>query len=292
MTPENAAQLLRAGRVVAIPTETVYGLAALATDEAAIHEIFRIKGRPPDNPLIVHVTKEQVDDIAEVSPLARRLIERYWPGPLTLVLPAKEVVPLSARAGLPTVAVRMPSHELTLAVLQMTGPLVAPSANPSGRPSPVTAAHVRLHVPVLDGGPCRVGLESTIIQVAPPRLLRPGAITLEELQEFAPFTTSDAAIAPGMRHRHYSPRTRLVAFEDDAALRAALEEGVAVLTFGAEYPAPMIHARPETLFTALHEIDKGEWKAVYVHLPKAEGIWRAVRNRLEKAAHAIEGRTA
>ncbi len=294
ITIDDAVRLLLGGEVVALPTETVYGLAALATDEAAIAKVFALKGRPADNPLIVHVASlDQLALVAIVPATAERLVsdlvESYWPGPLTLVLPATERVPLAARARLPTVAVRMPDHPLTRLVIERAGPVVAPSANPSGRPSPVSAAQIAcaLPVPILDGGPCRVGFESTIVTVDPPRLLRPGSVTLEELREFAPFTLGDDVIAPGMKHRHYSPRTKLVAFAHDADLRAALAPGIAVITFGADYPAPTIAATPESLFTVLHDIDSQSWDAVYVLLPPATGIWRAIRNRLEKAAHSL-----
>ncbi|MEY2881157.1 MAG: hypothetical protein RLZZ15_3537 [Verrucomicrobiota bacterium] len=222
------ARVLRRGGLVAVPTETVYGLAANALDAAACEEIFRAKGRPSTDPLIVHIaTLADFSALAHVNPAALTLAKKFWPGPLTLVLPKTALVPAVVSAGLPSVAVRMPAHPLFRRVLRLAGvPLAAPSANPFGYVSPTTAEHVRASLGgkirhILDGGPCAHGLESTIIDLrrpARPRLLRPGPITRAQLESalgvpvLAPprgktKATAAAQIAPGLLARHYSPRT-------------------------------------------------------------------------------------
>jgi L-threonylcarbamoyladenylate synthase len=219
-----AAALLRAGRLVAFPTETVYGLGASATDDEAIAAVFTAKGRPGDNPLIVHgADRDALAEVAVFDAAADALATAHWPGPLTLVLPARDVVAPRARGGLPSVAVRVPDHPMALALLRAAGPLVAPSANTSGRPSPTTAAHVRADLGdavamVLDGGPCRVGIESTVLDLtgAVPTILRPGALdaatlgatlgcTVAVLGASAP-SAEDAPRSPGLKYRHYAPR--------------------------------------------------------------------------------------
>jgi L-threonylcarbamoyladenylate synthase len=225
-----AAAVLRQGGLVAFPTETVYGLGANATDAAAVSRIYVAKGRPTDNPLIVHVADfESVTAIAEVvSPKAERLMRRFWPGPLTLVLPKKPVIPDNVTCGLPTVGVRMPSHPVALALIRAAGvPIAAPSANASGRPSPTTAEHVLEdlagRVPmVLDGGETGVGLESTVLDVTvdPPVLLRPGGVTVEQLTEAIGPVVVDRAVhgaeagekprSPGMKYKHYAPKAQMI----------------------------------------------------------------------------------
>jgi L-threonylcarbamoyladenylate synthase len=225
----DAARLLRSGQIVAFPTETVYGLGASALDRDAIAAVFDVKGRPADNPLIVHVSDlTAMSEIAEVDPRATKLALAFMPGPLTLVLPAKEGVPPIARAGLPTVAVRIPDHLVALVLLRSAGPLVGPSANLSGRPSPTRATHVLEDLngriaAVLDGGPCRVGIESTVLDLSGdmPRILRPGSIEASAIEAvLGEPVTSDAVGAahrsPGTRYRHYAPRAavRLVVAEN------------------------------------------------------------------------------
>lgn len=214
------ADLIRNGGVAAFPTETVYGLGASVWDETAVNEVFRLKGRPSDNPLIVHVaTFPQLRQLAlEISAPSRLLIQKFWPGPLTLVFRKKAGIPDAVTAGLDTVAVRMPRHPLALDLIRRTGPLVGPSANRSGRPSPTTAAHVRQdfgnEVPVLDGGPCDVGLESTVLDVTevPYRILRPGLVTASLIRESAGLYVESAihedelARSPGNKHAHYAPK--------------------------------------------------------------------------------------
>ncbi len=221
----DAVSLLRAGNVVAFPTETVYGLGAHGFDEHAIASVFSIKGRPADNPLIMHLSsREDIGFVARsVPPVAEKLIEAFWPGPLTLVLERSSGVPTSVTAGLDTVAVRVPDHPVAIELIRALGaPIAAPSANRSGRPSPTTAVHVAQdfgdNVPlILDGGPTLVGLESTVLDVSGriPRLLRPGGIGIEELRAVigevdSQLAESAEARSPGMRHRHYAPDCRVV----------------------------------------------------------------------------------
>lgn len=220
-----AVEVLRAGGVVAFPTETVYGLGALAFDQAAVARVFAVKGRPQDNPLILHLASaDDVHLVARDVPLvAQELMDSFWPGPLALVLRRHARVPDAVTAGLDTVAVRVPDHPVALDLIRALGaPIAAPSANRSGRPSPTTAAHVAadfgVTVPlILDGGPALVGLESTVVDVTErvPRLLRPGGISIEELRaiigvvDWRPADGAEAR-APGMRHRHYAPSCRIV----------------------------------------------------------------------------------
>lgn len=231
-----AQTLLRAGEVVALPTETVYGLGADAFNEEAVRNIFKVKGRPQDNPLIVHIyDKSQLDRLAaEVPERAKKLIERFWPGPLTLILKKKPQVPDSVTAHLPTVAVRCPSHPGARALLKSGIFIAAPSANLSGRPSTTTAQHVlddhAGKIPlILDGGPCQVGLESTVVDVSGGHavLLRPGGITREVLEEtlgepvalgkgvLQPLEDGEQALSPGLKHTHYKPRARVIVFEGE-----------------------------------------------------------------------------
>mgnify|MGYP001597176446 CR=1 FL=1 len=254
-TPRNLAHLaarLRAGELVAVPTETVYGLAANALDERACRKIFRAKGRPAHDPLIVHIhSLAQWHAIADVNDAALRLAKAFWPGPLTLVLPKKPAIPDIVSAGLPSVAVRMPRHPVIRRLLTLTGlPLAAPSANPFGYVSPTSAGHVRAGLGkkisfILDGGPATIGLESTIVDLrdpSTPRLLRPGAITQAELERVlgirlrargrgrrspapTPATPAVAQVAPGMLTRHYSPRTP-VTLHERLPLRAARQSPV------------------------------------------------------------------
>lgn len=213
-----AAELLRAGEVVAFPTETVYGLGADAFNPEAISKVFAVKGRPADNPLIVHVASiEQIGLCARMNRRGQLLAEARMPGPLTLVLPSNPAIPVIARAGLPTVAVRIPAHAVALELIALAGPLVAPSANLSGRPSPTTARHVLDDLGgriagVLDAGACTVGIESTVVDVSGDRvvMLRPGTITLDEIEAILgePVTIDTGARvkhSPGTRYRHYAP---------------------------------------------------------------------------------------
>ncbi len=237
-----AARLLADGELVAFPTETVYGLGAHAMDHNAVLGIFSAKGRPADNPLIVHIhDRSQLDDICEVNDLAIRLMDAFWPGPLTIILPRKEAVPSSVTAGLDTVAVRMPSHPVALALLKACNlPVAAPSANRSGKPSPTSAKHVfddmdgRIPL-IIDGGESDVGLESTVISLVgeKPCILRPGGVTQAMLEEvlgpvdlagsiLRPLEKGEKALSPGMMYKHYSPdgQVTLIEGEESAVVEA------------------------------------------------------------------------
>lgn len=306
-----AVAALRRGEPVAFPTETVYGLGASALDAAAVRRVFEAKGRPDDNPLIVHVTGLPMLErlVREVPPAARALAERFWPGPLTIVLPKRKIVPDVVTAGLPTVAVRVPDHPVALALIEAAGvPVAAPSANRSGRPSPTRARHVAADFPgllVLDGGPARHGLESTVVALGdPPRVLRLGAIPVEELRMVLPglvvATRARArAESPGMRHRHYAPVRPLVLFRRSrsAALRDALAADPKALLLCADADAPLFPGtRPvrlggtpvevaSRLFDALRTGRRGSVLLAYA-VPR-RGILRTVQDRLERAATRI-----
>ena len=230
-TARRAAEIIRQGGLLGIPTETVYGLGANGLDENAVLNIFEAKGRPQDNPLILHVSgPEQVERFChDIPDAAFRLMERFWPGPLTLVLPARDNVPRRTTAGLDTVAIRCPDNDLTREIIRLAGvPIAAPSANISGKPSPTTAEHV-LHdmdgkiAAIVDGGPCSVGVESTIVDLTgeTPRLLRPGGITPEQLRAVLGALIVDKAVvgeiepdevvrAPGMKYTHYTPSGEVI----------------------------------------------------------------------------------
>ncbi len=316
-----AARLLRDGQLVAIPTETVYGLAADALNPAAVASIFEAKGRPMDNPLIVHIA-----DIADWAKLvtaipdnARRLAEAYWPGPLTIILPAADCVPNEVRGGLTTVAVRFPADPVAQAVILHSGcPLAAPSANRSGSPSPTNAARVMEDMQgrvaaVLDGGDSAVGVESTVISLCgdTPRLLRPGGITPTMLEEIlGPIAIDEAvthalkkgatAASPGMKYKHYAPkaRVRMVKGTADAYVayvNAHAADGVAALCFDEDVSRLAVPAigyghrddpleQAHNLFDALRQLDELGAHTVYAASPRPQGVGLAVYNRLIRAA--------
>jgi L-threonylcarbamoyladenylate synthase len=304
MTVETAAAVLRAGGIVAIPTETVYGLAADAANPDAVLAVFEAKGRPRFNPLIVHCDGPgMAEALAEFSPLAQRLAARFWPGSLTLVLPRSGSAPLAAlvTAGLPTVALRVPAHPMARAVVTALGrPVAAPSANPSGGLSPTTAEAVRAAfggaIPVLDGGPCVAGLESTIVGVGADTLtlLRPGAVTRAEIEAVAGVPVTDpppggSIAAPGMLARHYAPRTPLRLGATD------VREGEALLAFGPEVPdtgGPVRNLSPagdlreaaRNLFAHLSTLDAAGARAIAVMPVPATGLGEAINDRLKRAA--------
>jgi L-threonylcarbamoyladenylate synthase len=294
---EEAAAALGAGRLVILPTETVYGLAADASNPEAVAAIFEAKGRPRFNPLISHVADlEAAERIAVFDIRARRLAERFWPGPLTLVLPVRADTPVCdlARAGLETVAVRVPAHPLARAVLQaFGGPVVAPSANRSGRPSPTTFADAveetgAATAAALDGGPCEVGLESTVVALLDEaRLLRPGAVTRAEIEaEIGPLgeAEADARRSPGRLARHYSPKAPV---RLDAT---APQPGEAYLAFGpGEHrwnlsPAGDLRQAAARLFAYLREADRTDPTAIAVAPIPHEGLGEAINDRLKRAA--------
>ncbi len=317
-----AAELISRGELVALPTETVYGLGANGLDPTAVAKIFEAKGRPQDNPLILHVAQaEDMEKICRDIPQnAYLLAERFWPGPLTMVLPVRDVVPKETTAGLSTVAVRCPDCQVTRQIIALAGvPVAAPSANLSGKPSTTTAQHV-LHdhngrIPaVVDGGPCRVGLESTIVDLTeqPPRLLRPGGITLEQLREVLGTVTVDKAVtgsvsgdavvkAPGMKYRHYAPQCQVLIVSGSpqkaaAYIRARCTAGDRVLCFREELALyegcdPLAYGSLEDLntlsaglFAALRELDSPQVKRVFARCPEGDGLAMAIGNRLKKAA--------
>ena len=317
-----AGSIIRSGGLVAFPTETVYGLGANGLDPAAVEGIFRAKGRPSDNPLILHVAKKSdVKDLwTRVPEEARLLMDAFWPGPLTLIFNRSSLVPDQVAAGLPTVAVRMPDHKTALALIRAAGvPIAAPSANLSGRPSPTTAQHMLEDMDgkidaIVDGGPCTVGVESTIIDltVMPPRLLRPGGVTLEELRETLGEVAVDPAVrrlmgegehprAPGMKYRHYAPKAPVTVVRGDPArgadyIRTHLEEGDGVACFdefAGQYPGHVVErlgpagdkaAQARHVFDALRAFDDTDVSAIWAQCPDDAGIGLAVANRLSKAA--------
>lgn len=299
---EDAATLLRSGRLVAFPTETVYGLGADATNPDAVLAIYETKGRPRFNPLIVHCADlAMAETLAEFSPLARRLAESFWPGPLSIVLPLKPGHRLAdiATAGLDTVAIRVPDHPIALALLRASGrPLAAPSANPSGKLSPTTAEQVRRgfggRVPVLDGGPCASGVESTILAIQGENLvqLRAGALSREaiEAQMGLPVeqVAADAEIsAPGMLLSHYAPNAHM-------RLDASPHPGEAFLAFGpaAQFAGPTrnlsasgdLHEAARNLFSMLHELDDLGAETIAVAPIPETGLGEAINDRLRRAA--------
>ena len=317
-----AADILKNGGLVAIPTETVYGLGANGLDEQAVAQIFRVKGRPQDNPLILHIAgAEEMERYCHSIPKsAYALAEKFWPGPLTMVLPAKDCVPKRTTGGLSTVALRCPEHPAALAVIRAAGvPIAAPSANLSGKPSTTTADHVYHDhagkIPlILDGGPCRVGVESTIVDLTGdrPRLLRPGGIGPEALVAVLGDLVVDRAVtaeiskdevvkAPGMKYRHYAPQEPVVIVSGSrqaaaAYIRRHFEPGDRVLCFREELPLyegcnPLAYGEEADvdtlsagLFAALRELDDPKIHQVYARCPEGGGVAMAVQNRLKKAA--------
>ncbi len=286
-TIKEAAALLRMGRLVAFPTETVYGLGANALDPIAVSHIFEVKGRPLTSPLIVHVaTLDEARDLASVWPgKAEQLARKFWPGPLTIVVPKVAQVPDIVTAWLPSVGLRIPAHPVALQLLRMAGlPLAAPSANRFMQLSPVTAEHVRqglgdLAPMVLDGGICEVGIESTVISFADtvPKILRPGMVTRAEIEAvIGPVEVGTGAESPGQHHKHYSPRTRLVMGEKPS--------GGTGFELTLEKMPPGAGPYAARLYAALHEIDAMGVDWVWVEMPPDEPEWAGVRDRLMRAA--------
>ena len=331
-TAEIAAELIKKGELVAIPTETVYGLGANGLEESAVAKIFEAKGRPQDNPLILHLSEaaEMERYCHSIPQKAYLLAEKFWPGPLTMVLPAKDCVPRRTTGGLSTVAVRCPDSDITREIIRLSGvPLAAPSANISGKPSTTTAEHVRHDhdgriAAIVDGGACRVGVESTIIDLtdSPARLLRPGGITPEQLVEVLGQLTVDKAVtaqvskdavvkAPGMKYKHYAPDCAVIIVSgsrEKAAeyVHAHYEPGDRVLCFAEELPLyadchPLAYGEEKDvntlsagLFAALRELDDPKVKRVFARCPVGGGVAYAVQNRLKKAAgfHIVDAEEA
>ena len=319
---KEAADILRRGGLLGIPTETVYGLGANALDEEAVGHIFEAKGRPQDNPLILHVPDAGWLEryCREVPEVAYLLAEKFWPGPLTMILPGKDIVPGRTTGGLSTVGVRCPDHAVTRAIIREAGvPVAAPSGNTSGRPSPTSASDMLEDMDgkidgIVDGGACRVGVESTIIDltVSPPQLLRPGGLPLEELRQVLGEVTVDKAVtqqvteglrprAPGMKYRHYAPHAPVTVVtgaphRSAAYIQAVLREGEGVICFeefrerfagrvrqclgSAGDTAQQAHR----VFDALRRFDSTEVTHIYAQCPDDSGLGLAVGNRLKKAA--------
>lgn len=303
-----AVLLLKQGDVVAIPTETVYGLAADARKDSALRQIYAIKKRPENNPLIVHIADENqvLDWAAEFSPLAQKLAQAFWPGPLTLVLPAKPHVSNILRANQPTIALRIPNHDNTLKLLQESGlALAAPSANTHTRLSPTTAAHVTADLgedmPVLDGGSCRVGIESTIVSVEGNDwlLLRLGMLTEAEIEVVAlkPARKNDKSLpkSPGQQLLHYAPKTAVELFNSRTALldAAKIQKNCAVLMIGEgvvlngqtfNLPSNPDEAA-EQLYDILHRMDGVKADVLLIEFPPSGEAWLAISDRLNRAAY-------
>ena len=323
-TPEalrEASELLRHGALVAFPTETVYGLGADALNAEAVLRIFEAKNRPADNPLIVHIwDKSQLDGLCVPNETALRLMDAFWPGPLTLLCPKKPAVPDVVTAGLPTVGMRMPSHPVAQAMLRVSGvPVAAPSANRSTRPSPTTAQHVledmdgRIPL-ILDGGPCDFGVESTVLDVSGkvPVIFRPGAVTKEMVagvvgacevadSVMRPLAEGESAPSPGMKHRHYAPKGKLTIFRGEAERVAE-----AILQVYPESGRPVILAltphldryvgketldmgeslldAAHNLFACLREADELGYDRLLAEAVSEEDVGLAVMNRLARAA--------
>jgi L-threonylcarbamoyladenylate synthase len=287
-----AAELIRAGELVAFPTETVYGLGANALDPAAIEKIYVAKGRPPSSPLIVHVSDLEMarDLVREWPERAEKLAAKFWPGPLTLVLPKQPHVPDRLTAGLDTVGIRMPAHPIAQALIREAGvPIAAPSANPFTQLSPTTAQHVRDSLGdrvamVLDGGPSQVGIESTVLSLAGPEplLLRPGMVTKGEIEAvIGPVQVLDSVAegthaSPGLHARHYSPKTPLILIQHGQALPPGRGICLEMPSDPSEYAA--------VLYEKLHQADAQGFDWIAIERPPDGEKWAAIRDRLERAS--------
>lgn len=315
-----AGELLREGELVAMPTETVYGLAANALDEKAVRSIFSVKGRPQDNPLIVHIAEVSMWQtlVADLPPEAIALAEKFWPGPLTIILPKSSRVPNVTTANMDSVAVRMPSHEGARAIIKAAGvPIAAPSANLSGSPSPTAVKHcikdLDGKIPlIIDGGDCSVGIESTVVSlVGEPMLLRPGAITPEMLSEALgrqvevshavskPLKAGERPTSPGMKYRHYAPKAKMVLVESelcdfikllnnapDGTYGLVFENEAALclkpcITYGKQHDA---ESQARDIFSALRQFDECGAKLIYARCPDRDGASLGVFNRMLRAA--------
>lgn len=319
-----AGEILKNGGLVGIPTETVYGLAADALNGEAVADIFKAKGRPMDNPLIVHIADvkdiERFKLVSEFSDKAKALADAFWPGPLTIIMPKGNIIPDEVSAGLDTVAIRYPEHRVAQAIIKAADtPLAAPSANLSGSPSPTKAAHVISDLggkieAVVDGGTCQVGLESTVITVVGdmPRILRPGGVTLEQIESIIGAVQVDKAVlnkldegakaaSPGMKYKHYAPKAKVVllrgsnkAFRDYVNKNA--DYNVAALCYDSDISGLSVTAfsmgreddystQAHKLFSSLRKIDREERiTIVFARCPQPEGLGMAVYNRLIRAA--------
>lgn len=312
---EKAANILKKGGLVGMPTETVYGLAANALDEKAVAQIFVAKGRPQDNPLIVHISKIDMLPplVKEIPDVAKELADRFWGGPLTMIFPKTNIIPDVTSGGLDTVAVRMPASEAARALIDKCGfPIAAPSANLSGSPSPTTAKHVfddmNGRIPlIIDGGACSCGVESTVICFRNDKIhiLRPGGVTAEMLSEYGDVEIDKAVsakplenervLSPGMKYKHYSPKANVIIVDEHGddfitycknnakGKTIALGIGVENTELFADYGATD-EIQAQRLFSMLRDADESGAETVYVEMPSQNGIGLAVYNRLLRAA--------
>lgn len=298
------AEIIKSGGLVAFPTETVYGLGANALDAEAVRRIYETKGRPSDNPLILHVSSiEMTEGLVELNWRARMLMEKFWPGPLSIVLPAKEVIPSRTRGGLPTAAVRMPDAAVALALIKFSNlPIAAPSANISGRPSPTDAETVRRDVGdkiplVIDGGETRFGVESTVIDMTGEHavLLRPGGLAKEDIEAelgeevLLPQDQTIIKRSPGTRYRHYAPNIPLILAAPDEIPAGAENWAWMGVSEPAGNPAKKIKFRDDAeyareLFRAMRALEKSGVSAIYAEIPEERGIGLALKDRLVRAA--------
>jgi len=307
-----AAEIIKKGGLVAFPTETVYGLGADALNARAVKRIFEVKRRPPDNPLIVHVSSvDDVYKIAKPNRIAEKLMEEFFPGPLTLIMEKKDIVPDITTANLKTIAVRMPDHKVALKLIELSEtPIAAPSANKSGKPSPTRAEHVIEDFKgeiecVIDGGEVEIGLESTVVDTTtyPIEILRPGAVTKEMLEEFFDVKVagkSDVAKSPGMKYRHYAPEAETIVLRDRRKIRELAEKLSKKKTVGIAAMNPRefkdfitfdlgrsYEDVAKNLFKALRELDK-KCDVIIVEGVEEKGIGLAIMNRLKKAGKLYE----
>ncbi|MBR4201675.1 MAG: threonylcarbamoyl-AMP synthase [Oscillospiraceae bacterium] len=320
---EEAAALIRAGEPVGMPTETVYGLACDAGNPEAVRKVFAAKGRPADNPLIVHIADiaDWAPLVTEIPPLAQALAEKFWPGPLTIILPRSGRIPAITAGGLDSVGIRFPAHPVSQALIQASGvPLAAPSGNRSGSPSPTTSAHMLAdmdgRIPaILEGGSCACGVESTVIALDDEktvRVLRPGFVTPEQLGTVAENVIVDPAVlaqisadtvvrSPGMKYKHYAPNAQVTLVQGGQAeflhfMEQHNTQGAAALVFDADVPLCQAkgirchaygdtdEARAAAFFAALREADAEGVRHLYVRAPRTDGVGLAVYNRLIRAA--------
>lgn len=291
-----AAEIIKSGNLVAFPTETVYGLGASALNTEAVKKIFKAKGRPNDNPLIVHIAKkEDLNELAvNIPEIAEKLINRFWPGPLTLVLKKNKVIPDEVTAGLDTVAIRMPKNEIAISLIEQSGPIAAPSANLSGKPSGTSINHVIQDFNgkidcIIDGGDADIGLESTVLDLtsSPIAILRPGKITFEQLRKIIPDLVISSHVkgevkSPGMKYKHYAPRAKVILAKDKIEIskikKKYSDKKIKVIDMNNS------KLLAKNLFKIFRESDIEGYEIIVVKTVKEKGIGLAIMNRLKKAS--------
>jgi len=293
---KKAAEIIRKGEMVAFPTETVYGLGANALDASAVGKIFKAKGRPGDNPLIVHIAdKEDLNKLViDIPEIANILIDKFWPGPLTLVLKKNKIVPSEVTAGLDTVAIRMPQNKIALALIEESGPIAAPSANLSTKPSGTSVEHVIQDFNgkidcIIDGGEAEIGLESTVIDLTsnPIAILRPGKITFEQLNKMIPDLVVSSHVkskvrSPGMKYKHYSPKAKVMLAKDKSEIvkikKKYFDKKIRVIDINNNI------LLAKNLFKIFRESDLKGYEIIVVRTVNEKGLGLAIMNRLRKAA--------